>query len=99
MHRWLSHSGAFLTALSTNSTFLGALLSTDVASGRFLNLSGSQTLLSRQDTIGPALTLSGAEKMGETHTSHKTGGAPYSLAVTTMVTGCWALSPGGVFAT
>ena len=93
----LSYLGAFLMALSTNSTFLAALLSTYVVSGRFLNLSGSRSLMSRQDPIGPAPVPSGAEKMGETHTSCRTGGAPSSLAVTAMVTGCQALSPGGIF--
>ena len=95
----LSYFGAFLMALSTNSAFLAALLSTYVASGRFLNLSGSRSLMSGQEPIGPAPVPSGAEKMGETHTSRRTRGAPSSLAVTAVVTGCQALSPGGVIPT
>ena len=77
-----SRSGAFLTALSTNSTFLAALLSTYVASGRFPNLSGSQSLMSRQDTIGPAPMPSGQRKW-RIHMHPIERGAPYSLAVMT----------------
>ena len=55
--------------------------------------------MSRHDPIGPAPVPSGAEKMGETHTSRRTRGAPSSLAVTAVVTGCQALSPGGVIPT